>query len=157
MPSLLICERKCRWAADWRRLASGRRASWPQLRLIEVRTGADCLAALSREPAAFVLLECTQESLYERLLLLARIDQQHPKAVCVAAADKEIEAWHALLREFGAVHVISSPLGLMELAKMLGRCASPGEPHEEAVREQIWRRLPWPGAAGREGAGGARR
>lgn len=151
MPPLLICERKCRWAADWRRLARICRESWPQLGLVEVRTGADCLAALAREPAAFVLLECTKESLYERLLLLAQIDRQHPQALCAAAADKGIETWHALLREFGAVHVICSPLGLVELAEMIGRCASSGGPQEESVREQVWRRLPWPEAASREG------
>lgn len=157
MPPLVICEGKCRWAADWRRLARGRRESWPQLRLIEVRTGADCLAVLACEPAAFVLLECTRDSLYERLLLLAQIDRQHPQAVCAAAADKGIETWHVLLREFGAVHVICSPLGLVELAQMIARCVSPGERQEESVREQVWKRLPWPEAASGEGVACLRR
>lgn len=151
MAPLLICERKGRWAAGWRRLGAVHGQRWPRVRLIETRTGEDCLSALERNPAAFVLLECTLESLCGRLLLLARIDREYPEALCAAAADAGVEAWHHLLREFGAVHVLWSPLGLVQLAAMLVRSGACGEPQEATVRERIWSRLPWPEAARREG------
>jgi hypothetical protein len=156
MAPLVICERKGRWAADWRRLAASQGEGWPRIRLVEVRTAADCLSELDRAPAAFVLLECTEESLAARLRLLDQIDRQYPEAICAAAVERVGEAWHALLREFGAVHVVGSPLGLLELARMMGRRGACGEPPDEPLRERIWARLPWPEAAGRRGGGVSR-
>jgi hypothetical protein len=149
MVPLLICERKGRWAADWRRLAVSRADHWPRARLMEVRLEDECLAALASAPAAMVLLECTAASLPGRLALMEKIDRLYPEALCVAAVDPGLEPWHDLLREFGAVHLVTSPLGLVQLAQMLTRREVPDAAHGDTLRSRIWNRLPWPQAAER--------
>jgi hypothetical protein len=134
---LIVCERTGRWAVALRREWAG-----AGVRVWETRTLADCRNALVESPASFVVLEL-QGNVAKLLRLMARQPRQFPAARLAVVADREQAACEPLMREAGAVHFLSSPRRIGQLARLACRHLAQVPPPPQSLTERIWSSLPW--------------
>jgi DNA-binding NarL/FixJ family response regulator len=139
---LIVLERDGHWAAALRRELdfAGVRAT-----VSETRSWDEVWQALGQSPTALVAAELTEAAAGRLLAALARVERRHPQAAIVVLADRRLAPYRDLLREAGALHYITSPRRLSEIADIVRRraarfesAAGPAGPLEE-----IRANLPW--------------
>jgi hypothetical protein len=144
-PVLILCERTPRWATAWRRWADDGDGHQDHPRLVEVRSLAQCEAALDESPGAVVALAIDLAGSDRILGLLNTWRNRFARARVVVLASVEWRDAELALREAGAVHVVYSPRRLAATARLARRHFARQTAHEPAgaLEEQIWNRLPW--------------
>lgn len=134
---LLVCEQTGCWAVALRReLPDG-------VRLRETRSLTECWDTLAEYPASFVIVEATRANLDPLLRRLARGERDFSEARVAVVASRDMAAHQWLLREAGAVAVVTSPRRLRGLAATACRhmAEAPGVP--QSAIERICSGLPW--------------
>lgn len=121
MPSerLIVLEREGHWAAALRRDLDGL-----GVRVLEVRSWDEVRESLGKWPAALVAAELTEAGAAEFLTAIPHLGRWHPQAAVVVLAERRLAPYRDLLREAGALHFITSPRRLAEVAEIVRRRAS---------------------------------
>jgi hypothetical protein len=144
---LIVFEKTSHWAVVLRAELAGKPP-----RLVEVRSWADCQAAVSQSLFSLVAIEVTAanvEAAVERVVWLTR---EHPNcrvAALLAPEFCEAEPLAAewLVREAGAIEAICSVLEVPRLARLASRLAARAPRRSQSIEEFIADRIPWPGLA----------
>lgn len=137
-PRLIVCERTSAWAVAlrWALADSG-------LRVYETRTLADAWQQLVLCPASLLALELRGGNLGEIVRLLVQQRQTFPNAAMVVLARREHADCEWVLREAGAIHVVTSQRDLVPLARLVRRFIQQTSAPNRSLLETIWDRLPW--------------
>jgi hypothetical protein len=138
---LIVLERDGYWAAALRRELDSARE---RVGFIETRSWDEVWQALGQFPTALVAAELTEAAAGRLLAALARIERRHPQAALVVVADRRLTAYRDLLREAGALHFLTSPRRLSEIADIVRRRTARFESSfESAGPLEIRANLPW--------------
>lgn len=163
---LIVCSSAARWSAAVRIAISAATRRWPRFvfRLHEVEELAHVSRELELASCGIVGLEVGEENLRGCLRWLTSDPAQlvpvvgllsiPPSPADVYAAEQRnqrAETLATLVREAGAVWVLSSPLAAADLLEIaarnaLARPAAP--PFAHALSDDIWRSLPWQSSRG---------
>lgn len=135
---LILCEKTSRWAVALRRALGSR-----QHVLSQARSLAQCGRELASSPASLVAVECTADNLDQVLAAIGDWSRRYPHARLAAVVDASLEPAEAMLREAGAVCVLSSPRQARSLARQAGRHLARAPRSERPLNESIFERLPW--------------
>jgi len=110
----------------------------------ECRSLAECERRLAQWPASLVVLECNGLSLPADLTWLARLELAWPAARCAVALEPDASRFEPLLREAGAIEVVSQRCDLQSIVRLAARhlARSPQEPLTPT--QEILAKLPWP-------------
>jgi DNA-binding NarL/FixJ family response regulator len=143
MPAqLIVFERDGHWAAALRREFD---FAGVRVTVSEARSWDEVWQALGQFPTALVAAELTEAGAERLLAALARVERRHPETAIVVLADRRLAPYRDLLREAGALHFLTSPRRLSEVADIVCRrtarfesTAGPAGPLEE-----IRANLPW--------------
>jgi len=134
---LIICERTGTWAAALRRALADR------VKLRETRSLEACESELSTAPQSILALELNATNVERVLDLLARLAWQAPQARAIVLADRRWRAYEWLLREAGAVHVVTSRRDLGSVADLVAAHVARLPVRPASVTQRIWDALPW--------------
>jgi len=118
-------------------------ASRGEVRLIETRTPADCLAALADAPHAVVAVELRPADCDEALSLLSAVSERYAGACVILVAAREMASYEWLARELGAAHFVSSPRRLHGVAEVASRHWANLPTPALGTAETVWATLPW--------------
>ncbi len=134
--SVIVCEKTGNWAVALNR-------SLRDVKLRQTRSMAQCMREASYYPASLLVLELTKTNLTEVLACLTLLAQQFrdARAVVVTSSDSEDREW--LVREAGAVHVITSPRQVVSLSQLIQRHLAAVPKVEMPPTERIRKTLPW--------------
>src|SRR5688572_29468326 len=110
---LIVCEKSGDWAAALREALGTR-----QPRVVETRSLTACEAELGQSPASLMAIEVTEANLKAVLQFLAKIHEGYRRAAVVAMVAYEASAAANLLREAGALDVVTSVLEVPRVARM---------------------------------------
>lgn len=133
---LIVCEREGRWAAALRRETAG-----TGVRIWETRSVPECCEEAAISPASFVVLE-VQGNLLEAMRFISWQRRAAPLVRWAATVSRELAACESLLREAGAVHVVTSPRRLWLLVQTACRHLERFE-QPQSVTGDIWVSLSW--------------
>ena len=101
---LIVCEGSGQWSAALRgELAEA------GVRLWECRSLPEAWDALAQTPAAFVIVEATEENLESLLRRMTWSSRDFPQARIAVVAQRNMARCEWLLREAGAVHFLTLP------------------------------------------------
>lgn len=142
MPSahLIVCEKTNRWAAAFRgALREGK------VRIVETRSPGQCEEALRSAPASLAAVEVSTGTLEAVMELLERASRAWPAARIVALLDSGTESAEPLLREAGAVEVLTTTREAPALVRLARRHLALAPPADLGLRQTIAARLPWAG------------
>jgi DNA-binding NtrC family response regulator len=139
---LFVLERDGHWAAALRRELD---SAGVRVTLIETRSWDEVWKALGESPTALVAAELSEAAAGRLLAALARVERRHPRAAMVVLADRRLAPYRDLLREAGALHFITSPRRLSEVADIVRRRSARFEGIVESTGrlEEIRANLPW--------------
>jgi hypothetical protein len=136
---LIVCEKSSHWAAAVRLSLAGRPPA-----VVETRGLAQAAAALAASPASLVAIETTSAQIDAVLAFLERSRQQYAQAQFLGLWAGPDAAAAQLLREAGAIDVLTSVLAAGRCARLARRqfaLAPPAGPL--TLPELIAERLPW--------------
>jgi hypothetical protein len=139
-PRLILAERTHRWANAWRRWGDDR------VSLMELRSIAQCAAALEESPASAAALEADLAGPEQILDLLSQWRERFPRAHLVVLAGPDWRAGELALREAGASSVVFAPREWPTASRAIALHLA-NQPIAEpagSLEEQIKQRLPWP-------------
>ena len=137
--SLIVCEKTPRFAPALRTALDSSPIS-----MVELRGLAQCEAAIAEAPASLLAVEVTAANLTAIIDLTDRVGRRFSQSRWAALITPELGRAESLLREAGAIDVLSSTLEAPRLAR-LARCHLALAPAEEFdLHESIDRRMPWP-------------
>jgi hypothetical protein len=139
---LIVFERSIHWAAALRRTLRG-----PSPRIVEVRSLAGAKIALIESPCSLVALETAGTNVEAVLDFLTTDMAQFPQARTVALLAADARRAEPLLREAGAIDVLTSVLDVERLARAAERQMAQAPPKELTIRELVRERMPWPAQA----------
>jgi DNA-binding NtrC family response regulator len=135
---LIVCEGSGQWSAALRgELAEA------GVRLWECRSLPEAWDALAQTPAAFVIVEATEENLESLLRRMTWSSRDFPQARIAVVAQRNMARCEWLLREAGAVHFLTLPRRLAPLAGLVVRHLANVPPPSHTFLERIWASLPW--------------
>jgi hypothetical protein len=142
--SIIVCETGGRWAAALRKELP------PGMPLVETRSLGELWQWLPRCPDAVIMLELKAERIGPVVAGLLQIARQFPRVMPIVVADRKLSAWENACREAGAVHFVTSPRRLAEVADIVQRRmnnlqkfdADDSEEHQ-SIEERILATLPW--------------
>ena len=137
---VIVCETDGHWAVAMRREAGN---GQPPLR--ETRSLAECWELLERHAASFAVVEMTRANLDGLLTRLAGLRSRFPRARLAVVADRRLAAAQWLVREAGAVHVVTSPRQVKPLVSMAYRHVVAAASPRRGLAEETWKCLPWSG------------
>ena len=136
-PSLILCERRGKWAvAVARHLKTS-------IRVTQTRSLAECGGALAAAPSSLVALEMTRENLADPMAWLAEMAARFPAAKMVVLADRDLASFEWQARELGAGHYLVSTRQSEELALLAARHLADRRARRTNLAGQIWEQLPW--------------
>lgn len=138
---LIVCERSGEWAVALRRELG---EAGP--RVYETRSLPECWQSLAGHEASFLLLELSPATVDDLIARLASLEREFPAARAVVVAERSLADYEKLLREAGAVHFVSSPRLLGEVAELARRHFAQSPRSRRPLMEEIRARLPWPPA-----------
>jgi hypothetical protein len=134
---LIVCEKTGRWARLFRRaLPAGQLVS-------EARGLAPCGRLLAEAPASLVAVEATEANLEALIDSLCDWTRDYPAARFIALINAGDAPFEPLLREAGALDVLSSAGGVPAAARLVRRHLSRAPREELSWRDAIFARLPW--------------
>ena len=133
---LIVCEKTRRWAAAVK-------AAQPALRLAEVRSLAQCQRELDASPQSIAAVEVAAENLEVILGWLVQVSSRYSDVRLVALLATELATAEALLREAGAIEVVSSTIEAPQLARMAERQARLFPHQAGSFRELVAERMPF--------------
>ncbi len=138
----LICERTGLWA-------NALRSGWPAdgPRIVETRSWSDLLRELTEAPESAVCLEVAGVAPDEFARRLTTLHRDFPAARALVLSDEVTAGWEWLWRDCGAIEVARSPRDTAAATRIATRHCRRGASEDRTLREQLWRRLPWPEAA----------
>jgi len=134
---IIVCEKSPRFAVALR--SSGGQT----LPLIEIRGLTQCEHALAEAPASLAAIEITAANLTSALPFISRIARHFPRARWVAMIRPELAQAASLLREAGALDVLSSTLEAPRLARLARRHLALIPAADESLAEWIGGQMPW--------------
>ena len=137
---LILWERTTCWAAALRRATSDQ-----PIRLIETRTWPECLGQLAEASRSVVALELAPKRAEQVLSALEELERRYPFAVPIVLADRRMRAHGPLMREAGAMHLVSSPRKLVAVAQLILRHLDRVPEQTDNLRDAVWARMPWAG------------
>jgi len=135
---IIVCEKTGLWATALRRALSSTRH-----RVHETRSLAECWRELEQSPTSLVALETTTdncETLLERLLDVSRC---FPRSCAIVLGQRVLKPLECHFREAGAVHVLMSPRGVADAARVIERHMAQEPGDQRPYRQLVWDRLPW--------------
>jgi hypothetical protein len=132
---VVVCEKTGRWAAALRSALKG------GCDLIETRSLAQCESDLE-DQSGLAAIEVTEGNAALAIDWLQRISRW-PNVRLVALVSPELAAAEPLLREAGALDVLTSVLDVPRLARMAVRQVAPTPTNQPTIRELVFQRLPW--------------
>jgi len=138
---LIVCERTSRWAA-----ALARALPNPSKLVVSVRSLVQCQAALESAPASLAAVEIAPADLASTIEFFART-ARFPKAQLAALVPAELAAAELLLREAGAVDVLTTLAQAPRLARLFVRHQRRAPATDRSFQELVAERLPWPALA----------
>jgi ActR/RegA family two-component response regulator len=140
-PRVIVCERSGKWGAALRR-------ELPRdISLRETRSLSECVTALREAPASFLVVELTTANTAGVVELLVRLSREHRWARAAIVAERGLADGEWSLREAGAIHFVTSPRKVAELARLATRHAEWVPRPKRSMTLQVWDSLPWPEAA----------
>jgi hypothetical protein len=135
---LIVCEKTPRWASAFR-LALGGKGP----RVVETRGISGLEAALGEAPASLAAIETTATGVNAAVEVIDRLTRRFPLARMIAlVAPEEMDA-AGLLREAGAVDVLSSTCEAPRVAGLARRQMARAPREEVSLREWVAERMPW--------------
>jgi hypothetical protein len=136
-PRVIVYERSGRWAAA---LRSRLPLETPRS---ETRSLGECSVELALSPGSLLALEVTERNLAAVVDLLSGLNRRDPLARAIVLAGEGMIASESLLREAGAVHVVTSTRAATVLAPVFEnhfrRVPSP----PRSLADSVWDSLPW--------------
>jgi hypothetical protein len=148
---LIVCEKSGNWASALRdALGKG------QPRVVETRSLAACEAELAQSPASLMAIEVIEANLEAILQFLMKIHEGYHRATVVALVASEASAAANLLREAGAVEVITSVLDVPRVARMARRQFALAPKQEVDVQDFVAELMPWAATPGADAPGSPR-
>ncbi len=148
-PAVVLCERLPRWAIRWRATPTPPECL-DALRMIETRSLSECRRTLAEQPAALALLSLDVCAVDDVLDLLVWIDRYVPRGATVVLGESHAAPLEPLVREAGALALLTSLAELDALKRLASRHARRWAEHLEISTDTIWNHLPWPRAAGQK-------
>lgn len=145
---LIVCEKRGGWAAALRRELSER--------VFETRSLTACWRELAAWPQSFLIWELTPDNCEELIQRLADLGREFPGAAAVIVTERRWRAVQWLVREAGAVHLVSSPRCLTPVAQMARRHLDAAADLDLPPTQKIRAGLPWSDAARSGGPNSAR-
>jgi hypothetical protein len=139
---LILCEKANHWAAALRSALAG-----ASPKIVETRSLAACETELALSPESLVGLEATLPGAESILDFILRARRAYPRATVAGFVSSETIAMAPLLRESGAIEVISSVLDAPSLARLARRQFAFASEPELSLRELAFARMPWPAYA----------
>jgi hypothetical protein len=148
---LIVCERTSRWAAALRRALVQRPGA-----VASVRGLAQCREALALAPASLVAIEVTADNVGAVVDFVAgaghspqtRVAALIPAGLANAPLETaELETAELLLREAGAVDVLTTLAQAPRLARLYGRHERLAPAEGRNFQQLVSERLPWPALA----------
>jgi hypothetical protein len=112
--------------------------------MIELRGLAQCEAAVAETPASLLAAEITVTNLTAVIDLMDRIGRRFSQSRWVALLTPELGPAQLLLREAGAIDVLSTALEAPRLARLARRHLALAPTEAFDLHELINRRMPWP-------------
>jgi hypothetical protein len=135
---LIVCEGGGSWSIALRlELAAA------GVRIWDCRSLPEAWDALGQTPAAFLVAEATGENLDALLPRMAWLSRDFPQARIAVVADRGMARYEWLLREAGAVHFLTSPRKLAQLAAVVVRHLANVPPPLQSLVDRVWASLPW--------------
>ena len=136
---LIVCEKSSHWAAGLRVALAGQPPA-----IVETRSLAQAEAMLAESPASLIAVETTAANLEAVLELFWHASRQFHQALFAGLLAQECADAEPLLREAGAIDVLTTVLQAGRLAR-LARRQSALAPAVEPItmRQLVAERLPW--------------
>src|SRR5262245_58921854 len=139
---VIICEKSSHWAAALRSELAG---TAPEV--VETRSLTACEGELSQSPASLLVLETTLSNVETILDFIGHARRVFPSCTIAGLLTPETSAIAPLLREAGAIEVISSVLASPRLARLARRQFALAPEPELSLRELAFEHMPWPAHA----------
>ena len=136
MSAIVICEKKGEWARQFGRLEF----PW---QILETRSLDACQQCIETHRGCLVALEVDPEACQRAAEWLWGVRQTHPDAAVVVIVQPGHDEMGWFLRQMGAVHVITSTLGLRQSRGLIERHLSRFRELPLSLEERIWNNLPW--------------
>lgn len=145
--AIVVCEADGTWAALLRReLGDDSHA------LRETRSPAECVEVAANSAGGVVVCELDENRIDDTLALLLEIAIRFPAYRVVIVAKREFAYLEPLVRELGAIYMITSPRQLRAVVDLTRRHLARVELPSQTITERVWDNLPWRAAAsGRQG------
>jgi len=137
--SLIVCEKMPRFAPALRAALGDR-----PIAMVELRGLAQCEAVVAESPASLLAVEMTASNLTAVIDLMDRIGRRVSQSRWVALLTPELGPIEPLLREAGAIDVLSTTLEAPRLARLARRHVAMAPAEDFDLHELIDRRMPWP-------------
>ncbi|HZN33853.1 MAG TPA: hypothetical protein VFB80_08535 [Pirellulaceae bacterium] len=138
---LIVCEGQGRWAAALRASLGGDASL-----IAETRSLSQCEQALSAAPASVVAVEAAADNAQAVIAFFLRA-ARFPQARLAALVAAEFADAEPLLREAGALDVLSTVADAPRLAQLALRQKKLQPEEPQSLEEFIGQRLPWPAHA----------
>jgi len=140
---LILCEKSNHWAAAVRCALVHQPPA-----IVETRSISQAEAALAASPASVVAIETTAANLDAALAFIDRARRQFSHFQIVGLLPSEAAAAAPLIREAGAIDVLTSILDADRLARLAQLQFALAPPAVSlTIRELVAERLPWPAFA----------
>jgi DNA-binding NtrC family response regulator len=135
---IIVCEKTGSWATALRRALSS-----TTHRVHETRSLAECWRELEHSPASVIAFELTMENCEAVLEWLLDLSRRFPRARAIAMGPRLLKPFESLVREAGATHVLLSPRGVADAARLIERHVAQTPDDQLPFRQSVWSRLPW--------------
>jgi len=138
--AVVVCERDGIWAALLDRELD------TSLAVRETRTPGECLDVVTTFAGGVVVCELTEAHLNDTLALMMNLNLRFPAFRIVVVTTGKFAHLEPLVRELGAIHVITSPRKLPVLADLIPRHLARLHFPSQSMTQRFWGNLPWPEA-----------
>ena len=137
--SLIVCEKTPRFAPALRAALGSSPIS-----MIELRGLGQCEASVAEAPASLLAAEITVTNLTAVIDFMDRIGRRFSQSRWTALITLDLGPVEPLLREAGAIDVLTTTLEAPRLARLARRHVALAPVQAFDLHELIGRRMPWP-------------
>jgi hypothetical protein len=137
-PRVILCEKSGRWAVAFRRAL----AEQGEL-ILQTRSLAEAVRQLTASPASIVAVEATAGNLEAVLAEVPQWLRRFPHCRVVGLLGTEVQAAETLLREAGAVAVLTATRDAPSATGVIRRHLESAPQSELPLEQAIERSLPW--------------
>ena len=135
---IIVCEKTGRWAVAFRRALF--RQGVP---LKESRSLVGCGRELAQRPASVVAVEVTADNLEAAVSALIDWSRSFPGSRIVAVGDSQVASAALLLREAGAIAVLTSAREVPSVIPLVQRHIANVPAADLPLEQAAWASLPW--------------